>query len=1016
MTNKLNENSLAEQPVISWLKEMGYDYEFGPDLAPGSVLSEREDFRQVLLRPRLERCLQRINPELSMEAINEAINTLKHTQEANIDLTNRRIFKMLTQGIKVNTNDEDGNERATYVYPIDFDNPLNNEFLVVNQYAVQGPERLRRPDVVVFINGIPVAIFEVKNPASDQDDATIKGAYRQLQDIYKKDIPEIFKYNQILVASDLLEAKHGTISASWEWFALWKAVEDEDERPKGISQLETLVQGIFNKQRLLDIIQNFIVFEADSEKDATVYTKKMCMYHQYYGVNKAIENTIRATKPNGDRKVGVFWHTQGSGKTLSMVFYVNKARQLPELKSPSFLFLTDRNDLDDQLYKTFLRTNYPTAKQAESISDLKDKITNAIGEIMFTTIQKFEFQDELSDKDNIIVIADEAHRSQYAKLAGNVRDALPNASFMGITGTPISMNNRDTRLVFGDHISVYSIDRAVEDEATVPIYYEGRLVPLHLTNQFIDDEYDQLFGEGEIILKEDMKKKFANLEGAAGAKERLEKIAADIVKHYNNRGLEGKAMIVTISRRVAVDLYNIIKQQPNAPELAVVISKAEDFKGQMQEETDCKEIEKRFKNPNDSLKVVIVCDMWLTGFDVPCLHTMYIDKPLKNHTLMQAIARVNRIFKNKPGGLIVDYIGIGDNLKKALSLYSSDIQKQAMIPIEEVIAKMNEKYDIVKPYFSEVNYISWKQLGPVDLARLFQEAVNGVITDQNSKLIDEGKKKRFLKESEILYKLFSLVMPHREANKLRDDIEFFQAVKKAIIKRIIIDAGYVTPDTESAIRELVTTSIAAEGIIDIFAMTKKDRPDISIFDDRFLAEVKEMKFKNLSIEVLRKLLRDELRIRLNKNIFRYKSLRDLLEDIIEKYENNILNSTKVIEKLIDLAKEIKGAEKAGQDLGLSNDEVAFYDVIASAKKAELKNGDLKDMVKELVAVIKRDLSVDWLNQDVIRSRIKANVKLLLIRKKIKEDEREQMMNMILQQAYALYRDYVPVMANGIARE
>jgi len=1005
MTQKFNEENLAEQPVIDWLKEMGYDYEFGPDLAPGGSLQERGSFREVVLTPRLKRSIKRLNPELSDEAIDEAVLKIISIEHPSLDIANKETYKLLTDGVRFEAKDKQGEKKGRIVKVFDFDNPLNNEFLVVNQFAIQGAETIRRPDLVVFVNGIPVVIFEVKSPTSET--GTIRSAFNQLQD-YKKDIPDIFKFNQFLVVSDLIEAKHGTISSNWEWFSPWKGIESEEEKNKDVSPLAVLTQGMFNKIRLLDIIKNFIVFEADSEKDTAKFTKKMCLYHQYFGVNKAVKETLRATSEKGNKKIGVFWHTQGSGKSLSMVFYVNKTKQLEALKSPTFVFLTDRNDLDGQFYKTFLRTGYPLAKQAETINGLKEKLRNAGGELIFTTIQKFETENEvLSEKDNIIVVADEAHRSQYAKFAGNVRISLPNASFMGITGTPISLQNRNTGLVFGDYISSYKINKAVEDGATVPIYYEGRLVPLHLANEFLDEEFEDLMGEHEFDVKEIVKRKWARLEQAIGAPERAKQIAEDIVNHFNNRGLEGKGMIVTMSRRIAVEMYNLIFKIPDAPKIAVVISKPEEFSGRIQSELNYKELEKQFKNPNDPLKMVIVCDMWLTGFDVPALHTMYIDKPLKNHTLMQAIARVNRVFKDKPGGLIVDYIGIADNLKKALSIYSSDIQKQAMVPLQEIIDKMHEKHDVVKNMFAGIDFSNWKKLEKGELANLFQKAVNAIITDEKTDMPDEENKKRFLKESEILFRVFALVMPNHEAVKIRNDVEFIQAVKKAISKRIMI-AGSPEIDLriESALRELVSKSIAAEGVIDIFAMKDKNKPDISIFDEKFLDEVKNMKFKNLAVEALKKLLNDELRLRMKKNLIRYKTLLELLEQIIEEYENNIINSTKVIERLLELAKEIKSAEKSGSSIGLSEEEMAFYDAISVGKKTLQKDDKMKSLVKELVKVIKRDVSVDWTNNEIVKARIRADVRLLLLKNSFAPAENEIILDSIFQQAKFLYADYI----------
>ena len=1001
MAVRINEDTITEQPILDWLKQLGYDYAFGPDIAPGMALSERSDPREVVLKKRLDHALRRINPHLPEQAIEDAIDQLVKYEHPNLVFANKDIYKFLTEGITIDVKSDDDDVKGEIVKMIDFDHPENNEFLAVNQFAIQGPENVRRPDVLVFINGIPVAIFEAKSPTNIR--GTTAQAYSQIEK-YKKEIPDLFKYCQVIVIGDLNDVKHGTISSTWEWYGIWKGIESENEDNHDKPILEITVKGMFDKKRLLDIIRNFIVFEADSDQDATTYTKKMCMYHQYYGVNKAITETIGATKLRGKKKIGVFWHTQGSGKSLSMVFYINKIRTLSTLKSPTVVFLTDRNDLDDQLYKTFKRTGYSHfAKQAESIANLKEKLRVAGAEILFTTVQKFDTEDEqLSERDNIIMIADEAHRSQYAKLAGNIRKATPNASFMGITGTPISLHNRDTRIVFGDYISTYQIHQAVKDNATVPIYYEGRLVPLHVTNEFIDEELNDILGEENEMRKELR----VRLEQAIGSKDRLQKIAQDIINHFNNRGLEGKGMIVTMSRRIAAEMYQLLKKIPGAPEMAVVISKPEEFKGQIQSELDNKEIEKRFKKFEDPLKLVIVCDMWLTGFDVPSLHTMYIDKPLKNHTLMQAIARVNRIFRDKEGGLIVDYIGIADNLKKALSIYSSEIRKEALIPLEEVVEKMMEKYDVVKSMFNGLDLSNWKKLSPGEMATLFHQAVNIVITDKQTQNIDEDKKRRFLKESTNLHKLFALVMPHAAAHRIRNEVEFFQAVKLQIRKMMIVEhEPGPGQDVESALRELVSKSIAAEGVIDIFKMHEKGKPNVSIFDEKFLEEVKKMKFRNLAIEVLRKLLNDELRVRFKKNIVRYKSFMEMLEEVIEQYENNMIKSTKVIEKLVELAEEVQRAESFNKQIGLSEEELAFYDAILAEKKSPLKNDELKDTVRDLVQVIKRDVSVDWTNSEIIKSRIRANVRRLLMQKSFPADQREQVINLILNQAAALYKDY-----------
>jgi type I restriction enzyme, R subunit len=997
----LNENNLTEQPVIDWLKELGYEYLFGPDISIGGAFQERNDYRNVVLETRLKRSLRRINPDIPEDKIDQVVDEIVNFSHQDIELGNKELFQKLTEGVKIEIKDKNGDLRGKFVRVFDFERSENNEFLVVNQFSVQGKENnVRIPDVVIFINGIPVVVFELKNPTNQN--VTIVDAFSQLHDIYKKDVPKLFFYNQILVISDLFKARHGTVSSSWDFFTPWKGIESENEKI-GKSELELLVKGMLPKERLLDIIQNFIVFEADAEKDATKFTKKMAMYHQYFGVNRAVNNTLTAIE--GNKKIGVFWHTQGSGKSLSMVFYVNKIKKMEELKGPTVLFLTDRNDLDNQFFKTFLRIGYTTAKQAESITGLADKLKSAGSEVLFATIQKFDLKDELSKRENIMVIADEAHRSEYGLFAGKVRQVLPNASFMGITGTPIAFEDRNTQLVFGQNISEYTIDKSVEDGTTVPIYYEGRLTPLHIMNEYIDEDFDQLVEERHFEEKEFIKKKWARIEQAIGSEDRLQKISDDIIYHFNNRGIEGKAMIVTMSRRIAARMYELILRNKNAPEVAVVVSSNFDYKDKIQKELDNKELEKRFKNPNDPLKIVIVCDMWLTGFDVPALSTIYLDKPLKGHTLMQAIARVNRRYKDKEGGLIVDYIGVADNLKKALAIYTSDIQKMPMLPIEEIAKKMLEVYENVKSFFVDINYGSWKNLSAGELAVLFAKAVETVITDKDTGNINSLRKDEYLKLSMQLYKLFALVMPHKEAYDIKDEIEFFEGIRKAIVKNTVItDPTYIDKNTETAIRDLISKSVVAEGVLDIFTQKGKERPDISILDDKFLEDVKNSHYKNLTIEAVQKLINDELRGKMRTNIVRYKSLLELLEKIIEEYENNIINSSKVVEKLIELAKEIKKAEVEDKELGLSSEESAFYSILSHGKKS-LKEKDIKDLVKELVKTIKRDIAIDWTSHEIIKARIRADVRLVLLRYNLPYEEIDGISVSIFEQAEYLYRDF-----------
>lgn len=1002
---KFNEDSLAEQPVLDWLRGLGYEISFGPDIAPLGVFQEREDYRGVILRKRLERSVRRLNPELPDAGVEAAVKGLERVaDEPRLIFANKEAHQFITQGIKVEYRDSEGQQKIYIAKVVDFDDPANNEFLAVNQYSIEGIEGVRRPDVVVFVNGIPLAVFELKNPTTFQ--ATADAAIGQL-DGYKSTIPALFAYNQFLVVSDgQTFTKHGTISSSAEWFAEWRFVEsEEDERQD--ATLAVLVHGMFHKERFLDIVRNFTVFEADSVQDASTFTKKMCKYHQYYGVLRAVERArIAATDKRVKGKVGVFWHTQGSGKSLSMVFLVNKLRYATELKSPTVLFLTDRTDLDKQLHKTFTLTGYATlAKNIEDTKELGKKLSVPGAEILFSTLQKFkDYTEVLSETENILVIADEAHRSQYASLAGNVRAALPNALLMGITGTPISFSDRDTRLAFGDFISIYRIDQAESDHATVPIYYEGRLVPLEIDNPSIDEDFSEI-NAGMLDREEEarLKRRFARLEEAVAAPERLDRVAKDIVEHFNGRGQLGKGMIAAISRHAAVELYKRIIKEPNAPETVVVLSGLEEFKGEVQGELSAKELERRFKNPNDPLRLAIVCDMWLTGFDVPPLHTMYIDKPLKGHTLMQAIARVNRIYKDKPAGLIVDYIGVAAELKKALSTYSTKVRKPGIFPLEDAIKMMLEKYVVVSGYFKGIEYSGWKKLESGALNELLVAAVSAVLGKKDN--VDQSRIDDFLSDTEVLFKLHALVMPHGEAHRIRDDVAFFQAIRKVLYKYIMPPpppGSGITKETEAAIRNLLSESIKAEGIIDIFAIKNKEKPEISIFDDKFLEEARKMHFKNVAVEVLKKLLRDELRVRVRRNEARFATLLELLEEVIEKYENNIIASAEVIEKLIELARELRKQDSSAEQLGLSEEELAFYDTLAKGKRAIGQDEKTKELVKDLVRIVRRDVSVDWTDNEVVKSKIRANVRRLLLQNGISAEEAEPLVEQIIAQAKLLF--------------
>ena len=1001
----LTEDTLAEQPALEWFRELGYEVAFGPYISPGGLRPERESFSDVVLKRRLRSALEKLNPHLPQEAIEDALHQLLSHDSPNTFVNNHQFHRIAVNGLKVEITTAEGERRGDFAKVFDFDSPANNDFLVVNQFTVIEGEHNRRPDVVVFVNGLPLAVLEVKNPAGYERPLD---AFRKNITTYKKEIPELFYYNEVIVVSDLLEARHGTITADWDWFTPWQVLEEGIKPSDDTPELEIMIKGMFDKSRLLDLIQNFILFETNGGK----IIKKMAMYHQYYGVNRAINETVRATAEEGDRKIGVIWHTQGSGKSLSMVFFTAKIIKHPALENPTVLVLTDRNDLDNQIYKdNFCKAEdlIPYPKQAESIEDLKQKLNIPAGGIVFTTIQKFQTKNGeeyplLSERRNIVVIADEAHRSQYRKLAGNVRQALPNASFIGFTGTPIELEDRSTRLTFGNYISVYMMKQSREDGNTVPIYYEGRLAEVRLTNEFIEEEFEEITESEEDIVKEKLKTKWARLESLAGAESRLKRIAQDIIDHFNNREVEGKAMIVCMSRRIAVKMYELLKQNPDAPETAVVITKPEDFGLPRTTKQDREDLKARFKDPGDPLKFVIVRDMWLTGFDAPVLHTMYVDKYMHDHNLMQAIARVNRVFKDKPGGLIVDYIGIADDLKKSLRIYSDEVREDSLIPLDEAIAIMQEKFDIVRSYFHGIDYSNWWQLPEVEQARLFQRAHNAVT-------IDEDTKEGFLRHCAALSKVFALVSPHKEANDIRNDVLFFQSVRRSI-RKYTPSARDVSEDVETAIKQLISEGISSEEVIDIFGFTEKERPDISILSDEFLNDIQKIEYKNLQVELLKKLINDEIAGKMKRNVVTYRSFKEMLEKTIAQYKNRSIESAEVIERLIEMARELRTVEHRAEKLGLSDEEVAFYDAVAQGREELEADEQLLEIAKELVATIKRNLSIDWADHENAKSKIRASVRRLLRRRGFKPEEYKPIVSNIMEQAISLYQDYTPVAAES----
>ena len=854
----------------------------------------------------------------------------------------------------------------------------------------------RRPDMVLFVNGLPLAIFEFKGFNANE---TAKDGFEDHK-TKMEDIPQLYLYAQVLATSDGLETKYGSPNSDWDRFFVWEGLFDDndleikmmkDQRSyyilkttgEAMTSLEVLLKGLFRKEHFIEYLQDFIIYDKSGEK----YEKKIAMFHQFYAVKKAVERTktavLKGKKPE-DRRIGVIWHTQGSGKSLTMLFYAKKILKTKELENPLLLFITDRRNLDEQLYGVF--SNVITyVKRAETIKDLQETIKKAAGGIVFATIQKFgkrkaEEYPFLTDRRNIIVIADEAHRSQYRELAINLRKAIPNASFMGFTATPIEYEKRSTTLVFGPHISIYSMDRARRHGVVVPIYYEARLAKLHLTNEFIDEEFEEISESVAVDpeTKESLKRRFARLEKLILSEERLEKIARDIVQHFNRRTAEfkGKAMVVTISRKVAVKLYEKIIKQPNAPSVAVVISgrkNEKEFQQHIRNKREMDEIANNFKNPDTDPKMVIVVDMWLTGFDVPCLHTMYFDKPMKNHSLVQAIARVNRVFKDKPGGLIVDYIGIADNLRKSLSVYTTETVQQIFTDINKVISLLKEKYDAITSFLHGIKWKNWNKLPPEELSKLTVKAYDKICSS-------EERKKKFVKNFVALKKLYTLATPHPEATQIKEDIRFFEMIKKMIVKYSTARIRDISRDLEYEMNYLISKSIAAEEPIDVFTLIGKEKPNISIFDENFLNEFRNMKYKNYAADLLIKIMRDEIKAKLKINPFRYRSFYEMLQKLIDKYNVKLIDSAEIIEELISIAHKFKKSIEEGKKTNLSEEELAFYDLLLSKEKFFKNYKEIERVAKEIVKEMGYYIKVaDWNRKEYLRSKIEAAVKKVLLK-------------------------------------
>ncbi len=1040
----LNE-SIVEDAALEWFAELGYAVGHGPHLAPGEPAAERQSFGQVVLVGRLREAIRRLNPAIPEEAREEALRKLLRVGTPSLTQTNRAFHRMLRDGVPVEYPRPDGSIAGDHVQLVDFDDPRANDWLAVNQFTVIEGQNNRRPDVVVFVNGLPLGLIELKN-ASDEN-ATIWSAYAQLQ-TYKAEIPSLLHYNAALVVSDGLQARMGSVTANQEWFKVWR---EHDAPPSGL-ELEVLIRGVFDKKRFLQLLEHFIVFEEDPDSGAL--HKIIAGYHQFHAVNVAVAETIRATsvsageeagtywagkmhggKP-GDRRAGVVWHTQGSGKSFSMLFYAARVVRHPAMENPTLVVLTDRNDLDDQLFGQFQRCHEilgQTPVQAESREHLRELLTVASGGVIFTTIQKFMSETAmpaLSQRRNIIVIADEAHRSQYDLIDGlarHMRDALPNASFIGFTGTPIEQTDANTRAIFGDYISIYDIQRAVADKATVPIYYESRIAKLGLNAAElpkIDAEFESITEGEELTRKEKLKTKWAALEALVGDPKRIALVAADLVTHFEKRAeaIDGKAMIVCMSRRIAVDLYNaLIKLRPDWASAKDDDSEAEkgksclvkvvmtggaddgpDWQPHIRNKEKRRKLANRFKDSKDPFRIVIVRDMWLTGFDAPCLHTMYADKPMQGHGLMQAIARVNRVFRDKPGGLVVDYLGLADQLKHALANYTESGGKgDPTYDTRQAIAVLMEKHGIACDMLHGFNWSKWTTGKPAERLAL-------IPAGQEHILNQEDGKKRWVQVVMELSRAFALCAASDEATEIRDDVSFFQAIQAALNKQTT--STKKTPEQiDAAVRQLVSRAITTDGqVIDVFTAAGLPRPDISILSDQFLAEVRGLKYKNVAAELLEKLLKNELTVRSKRNLVQSQLFSEKLKKTLNAYHNRAIATQEVIEELIKLAKEMDAATKRGQDLGLTDDEVAFYDALAANESAVKAMGDdkLKVIAAELITQVRKSVTIDWTLRESARAKIKVMVKRILNKYGYPPDLQEEAVKTVLMQAELLCADWV----------
>ena len=1027
--------SMVEQVALAWLENIGWRITNGPDLIPG----ERADYGSVILETRLRDAIARLNPDMPAEAWDDAYNKLTRPAGSNLIARNREFHRMLVNGVTVEYRTDDGSIRGAQAKIIDFDDVTANDFQAVNQVTVTENQNNRRADIVLFINGLPLGVVELKNPA-DQD-ADIWDAWSQLQ-TYKDELPTLFAMNELLIVSDGTQARVGTLTAGKEWFNPWRATTGGRLAEATVPELQVLLEGVCSPDRLMPLVRDFIVFEDDGGGSLV---KKMAGYHQFHAVQVAIQETLRAVELQqskddvaygqgrgelgqhsggelGDRRIGVVWHTQGAGKSLSMACYAGAIARHPEMENPTVVVLTDRNDLDDQLFGTFARCQDLLGQEptrAETRADLRRKLSVESGHVVFTTIQKF-FPDErgdnyptLSERRNIVVIADEAHRSQYDFIDGyarHIRDALPKASFIGFTGTPIERADASTRAVFGEHISIYDIRHSVDDGATVPIYYESRLAKLTLDESArpsIDSDFEEATEGEEIERKERLKTRWAQQEALVGAEQRLKQVAKDIVEHFEQRleVLEGKAMIVCMSRRICVELYEELARlrpdwhgdEDSAGKVKVVMTGAASdplgWQQHIRNKSRRELLAKRFREPEDHFQVVIVRDMWLTGFDAPSLHTMYVDKPMRGQGLMQAITRVNRVFKDKPGGLVVDYLGIAQEVKEALARYTeSGGTGETALDQEKAVTVMQEKYEVCRGLFYGFDYSDWMTGSPAQRLSLLPAALEHILAQENGK-------DRCLQAVRELSQAFALAVPHEATVLIRNDVAFFQTIRAQLLKRAPGEA-LTDEDLDSAIRQIVSGAVTSEGVMDVFAAAGLDKPDISVLSDDFLAEMRKIPQRNLAVEALQRLLKGEVSTRSRKNKAQARSFAQMLEQTMVRYRNRTIEAAQVIEELIKLAHEMREADARGERLGLSDDELAFYDALTTNDSAAqvLGNEQLRVIARELVETVRRNVSIDWTLRESARANLRRMVRRALNRHGYPPDQQAKAVRTVIEQA------------------